>query len=161
MLGPTSKTSWGDQIPGTGSQQWQTRHRNSNCSCVPDIIITDIMMPELDGHGFCPPCENDKLLSHIPVIMLTSKAEDEDKIRGLQPGQMTLTKPFRLLNWCLKSKTDHYRLRLQESFWVKSMPLLPIQQQRKAWMRASCQVRDVIQQNLDDEGFSVVELSQR
>ena len=53
---------------------------------VPDIIITDIMMPELDGHGFCHLVKNDKLLSHIPVIMLTSKAEDEDKIRGLQSG---------------------------------------------------------------------------
>ena len=131
---------------------------------VPDIIITDIMMPELDGHGFCHLVKNDKLLSHIPVIMLTSKAEDEDKIRGLESGADDfLTKPFQAAELVLKIKNwITTRVRLQESYLGKINAFTPDPTAEESMdARFLTQVRDVIQHNLDDEGFSVVELSQK
>lgn len=131
---------------------------------VPDIIITDIMMPVLDGHDFCHLIKNDKLLSHIPVIMLTSKAEDEDKIRGLQSGADDfLTKPFQAAELVLKIKNwISTRLHLQDVFLNKINSFVPNPTAEESMdARFLAQVRDVIQQNLDDENFSVVELSQK
>ncbi len=62
---------------------------------VPDLIITDLMMPKLDGYGFCREIRRDELTSHIPLIMLTAKAGFDDKIEGLETGvDDYITKPF-------------------------------------------------------------------
>ena len=50
---------------------------------MPDLIITDVMMPRMDGHTFCRQVKSDKALNHIPVVMLTAKATEESKIEGL------------------------------------------------------------------------------
>ncbi len=62
---------------------------------LPDAIISDVMMPELDGIAMLEKLKNDVATSHIPIILLTAKSTIEDQIKGLSYGaDFYITKPF-------------------------------------------------------------------
>ena len=63
---------------------------------VPDLIVSDVMMPGLSGYEVCAALKADAATSHIPVVLLTARSADDDRLRGLETGaQAYLPKPFR------------------------------------------------------------------
>lgn len=85
---------------------------------VPDVIISDVMMPEEDGFVLTANLKKNELTSHIPVVLLTARTEDEDKLHGVETGaDAYITKPFS--SQFLKATVDNLletRRKLQERF---------------------------------------------
>lgn len=62
---------------------------------VPDLVVSDLMMPERDGYELCNELKNNELTAHVPIILLTAKSAINSKIKGLRTGADDyLTKPF-------------------------------------------------------------------
>ena len=74
--------------------------------CVPDLIITDVKMPLMDGIEMCRQLRQSRQLCHIPVIMLSARNADLDRVRGIEAGaDAYLVKPF--VSEELKAWVDH------------------------------------------------------
>lgn len=129
---------------------------------IPDLVITDLMMPEMDGVELCRKLKTDERTSHIPVIMLTAKAEREDRLEGLQTGADDyLIKPFdaeelrvRINNLIEQRRRLRERFGREAVFKPKEAAVTPVDE---TFLR---QVLETIEANMDEETFSVVELSQ-
>ncbi len=79
-------------VANSGTEGLQLAHRHP-----PDLFILDIMMPGMDGYQVCRQVRGDPLLKEIPVLFLTAKAKDEDKIEGFRAGADDyLVKPFNM-----------------------------------------------------------------
>lgn len=85
---------------------------------IPDIIISDVMMPEKDGFELTETLKKDERTSHIPIILLTAKATEEDKIIGLKTGaDAYLMKPFNKDELFIRlEKLVQLRLALQSKY---------------------------------------------
>lgn len=92
---------------------------------LPNIILTDVLMPELDGIEFCKKLKTQQETSHIPVIMLTAKLSQESEIKGLKTGADDyIRKPFdiELLDVKLKNiirQRDQLRNRFKKDITFK------------------------------------------
>ena len=63
----------------------------------PDLVISDVMMPEMDGNTLCTKIKSNPSVNHVPVILLTAKNRDEDKLEGLETGaDAYVVKPFNM-----------------------------------------------------------------
>lgn len=130
---------------------------------VPDLIITDVMMPKMDGYQFCNALRLDEKTSHIPVIMLTARGGLEDKIEGLESGvDAYLTKPFsaKELKATIKNLLNQ-RIQLRKRF-SKSMVIKPSEVSLVSADQAFMEkVIQTIESNFSDEQFSVDMLAEK
>ncbi|MCP4425160.1 MAG: response regulator transcription factor [Chloroflexi bacterium] len=93
---------------GPEGLQLARRHR-------PDLFILDIMMPGMDGYQVCRQIRGDPLLADLPVLFLTAKGKDEDKIEGFRAGADDyLSKPFNMEELQLRVKAILRRVNGQE-----------------------------------------------
>lgn len=123
---------------------------------IPDIVISDVMMPEMDGFELCQALKTDQLTNHIPVILLTAKVTQEDKMEGLTQGaDAYLTKPFQ-----------------KEELLVRANNLIEIRKQLQAHFLNDngadtetsedpflTKFREIVKEHLDDADFNVAQLS--
>jgi signal transduction histidine kinase/DNA-binding NarL/FixJ family response regulator len=130
---------------------------------IPDLIISDIMMPEKDGYELCRVLKNQRETSHIPIILLTAKAAEENIIEGLETGaEDYITKPFNTKILCARIKNlIDLRRHWQETIH-REMTLKPVQksvsQIDKEFVR---DLQEVINKNISDPEFNVEELCKR
>jgi DNA-binding response OmpR family regulator len=126
---------------------------------IPDLIISDVMMPKMDGFELCNKLKADEKTSHIPIIMLTAKATSQDKIEGYQTGADDyIMKPFdaSVLRARIKNLIE-IRRKLQEKFssdeFVIPGELSSIDE------RFLNNVLNVINEHISEEDFSIELLS--
>lgn len=93
-------SGFGVSVAHSGVEGLKTARRIS-----PDLVILDILMPGMDGYQVCRELRGDPLLSDVPVLFLTAKGRDEDKIEGFRVGADDyLTKPFNIDELVLRVK---------------------------------------------------------
>ncbi len=127
----------------------------------PDLIITDIMMPEMDGTALCRQLKTDERTSHIPVIMLTARADQADKLEGLRTGADDyLPKPFDAAELLVRAANlVEQRRKLQDHYRRTLTPFAPAAIEADSMDIVFLQrVRQAVEASMDDEGFSVAEL---
>lgn len=90
-----------------------------------DLVVSDVMMPEMDGIELCQRIRSNVRLNHLPVILLTAKATDEDRLQSLEIGANAfLSKPFNvtILTKTMKNLIDQ-QTRLRSSFSGQQLPV--------------------------------------
>lgn len=130
---------------------------------IPDLIISDIMMPEVDGYELCRVLKSDVKTSHIPIILLTAKAAEENIIHGLETGADDyITKPFNtnILIARIKNLID-LRSQLQKNL-NREMTMQPVKTSVSTIDREFLHdLHEAIRKNLDDEDFNVEQLCKK
>ena len=124
---------------------------------IPDLIISDIMMPKIDGIELCRQLKSDARTSHIPVILLTAKATLNDKLEGLETGADDyIMKPFeaeelkaRIKNLLEQRKRIHEYFQRHEIFEVKEKGVTNVD---KKFLQ---KVLELINENIENPGFSI------
>ena len=133
---------------------------------VPDLIISDVMMPFKDGFELCHALKTDERTSHVPIVLLTAKSDTDSKISGWKRGaDAYLTKPFEPEE--LLSRLDNLlenRKKLQQRFANITVVSEPINTNKTtndefkiedAYLQ---KVVRIVSENLSDQGFGIAHL---
>ena len=136
---------------------------NKSIEQIPDLIVSDVMMPKMDGFKLCEKLKTDERTSHIPVILLTAKAAKEDKLAGYETGaDEYLMKPFetdelkaRIRNLIEQRKRLHEHFQKEGLFELKRTKISSVD---KNFMQ---KVYDVVNDNLSDTNFSMDVFAER
>jgi signal transduction histidine kinase/DNA-binding response OmpR family regulator len=124
---------------------------------IPDLIISDVMMPNASGFEFCSTIKTDERTSHIPVVLLTAKASSESKLEGLETGADDyILKPFDAREFQLRVKNLIDRRQKLWTYFQKSLSIKPQEivissTDKRFLLRAS----DVVESHISDPTFSV------
>lgn len=128
---------------------------------LPDLVVTDLVMPRLDGMELCYKLKTDMLTSHIPVIMLTAKSSIEFRLRGYQTGADDyILKPFNVEELAVRIKglidlRKSLRLKFSEHITVGPTDI-PITSLDKKFLENAIKV---VEKHMSDENFNVTLMS--
>ncbi len=127
-----------------------------------DVIVSDVMMPRMDGNEFCQKVKSNIEYSHIPVILLTAKTTVEAKVEGMQSGaDIYIEKPFSMKQLHLQITS---LLRMRQNFYermrqvdgaqaiVSAESEFGMNQQDIQFME---HLQELVRQNMRDEEFSI------
>ena len=128
---------------------------------IPDLIISDVMMPKMDGYKLCESLKTDARTSHIPIILLTAKAEIENRITGFETGADDyIVKPFemselkvRIKNLIEQRKRLHNHLKTTGLIELEESSITSVD---KKFLQG---VYDLINKNISHSDFNVEALS--
>ncbi|MFC2175420.1 response regulator [Bacteroidota bacterium] len=128
---------------------------------IPDIIISDIMMPGKDGIELTKHLKKQDKTSHIPIILLTAKAGLENRITGLETGaDAYVPKPFSSVELHARIKNlVEGRRKLKEKFSRSILTKPSVSGEPSMEEKFLLRVKDVVEKHLADEHFTVEELS--
>jgi DNA-binding response OmpR family regulator len=130
---------------------------------IPDLVISDLMMPKMDGMEMCKNLKSDERTSHIPVIMLTAKDAVESRIEGLETGaDAYLTKPFNLKELVahVNSLVDQ-RKKLREKFAVSSDAAIKDIAVTSVDEKFLKKAIDLIEEHMGDSEFDVTTMTEQ
>ncbi len=141
-----------------GEEGWQKA-----LEIIPDIIISDIIMPEMDGYELCKRLKTDERTSHIPVLLLTAMHSKEHELKGLSKGADDyITKPFDLS--VLQAKVENI-LSIRESLkekYTTTMVLEPtnvvLASPDEKFLK---RVVDVVEENIADSDLDIEKFAQK
>jgi signal transduction histidine kinase/DNA-binding NarL/FixJ family response regulator len=124
---------------------------------IPDLVITDLMMPVMDGYELCHKIKQQELTSHIPVLMLTAKSAADSRTKGWEAGaDAYLSKPFEpaellaMVEGLIKTRKQLQERFLREEAWKPAAGSLPPQE-----LHFMEKVRNIIEAQLGNELFGV------
>lgn len=124
---------------------------------IPDLVISDVMMPGMNGQELCKALKTSDKTSHIPVILLTARAGEQDKLAGLETGADDyLIKPFNSQELRIRvHNLIEIRRRLQEHYRKEGLLAprdLPVTSIEQAFLE---KLRTVLEQHLAEEDFGI------
>jgi signal transduction histidine kinase/ligand-binding sensor domain-containing protein/DNA-binding response OmpR family regulator len=124
---------------------------------IPDLIISDVMMPGIDGIEFCRRIKSSELTSHVPVILLTARSAEEDRIFGLETGADDyITKPFNRRELLIRVRNIIRSRRLLRDKFGKDAVLKPAELAVSTRDRVFMEkLLSIVEKNMDNEQFGV------
>jgi len=128
---------------------------------IPDMIISDVMMPGKDGYEVCSMLKEDERTDHIPIVLLTAKATSKDRVLGLTKGaDAYLSKPFQKEELFARLEQLLFlRKKLIAKFEHGQVSKVIAKQPVNAETKFISKVIDLIHEDLDDSSFGSSELS--
>lgn len=159
------ETGYHIQQAADGLQGWELATEN-----IPDLIISDVMMPNISGTELCTRLKTDPRTSHIPVILLTAKSTQADQITGLEQGADSyITKPFstKILELHIRNLLEARRRLQQRTIREFTLRMAQPAPEETSAVRSRIDsgflntVIELIDSHLEDTGFGVEKLSRK
>lgn len=130
---------------------------------IPDLIISDVMMPKMNGIDLCQNLKSDTVTSHIPVILLTAKSGEENKLKGLQIGADDyLIKPFSVKELTIRANNLIKQRRLLRNKFSTSVVLKPEEMELTSRDQDFLnKIISIVEENINNAEFGVENLAEK
>ena len=137
---------------GDGQEAWQMA-----ISSIPDLVLSDLMMPNMDGLELCQKLKQDIRTSHIPLVLLTAKADVPARIEGFEHGaDAYLTKPFHKKELVIRLQK---LLEMRKKLQARYQQAFPLPTAHEAILKREDsfiqEFRGFIEENLNNEQFDI------